>query len=415
MVKRILSWIVLVLCFGIVRAQNDVVLMRVGTKSVTCVEFLQAYHKNGAEESLHDFLTRFVNLKLLVCEAQAEGLDTTAVFHQRYDACRQAFEVCMRASAGQNKLLGDDVNDCPKGEWLAHVCIRVPQCVSSAGMNAERVRLDSLAHATAGGRLADWILAHGDRLPEGWHAEVVCVTPDCMPADLLSSVQKLRPGEMTGPFWSPIGLHLIQRMEFDVESLQQTTLPEEVESLSFVIQEYHDGLLAGMMEDKLFQTDDEQKLKTFYKKHKKLYRWRLPHFKGIALQADDEEKLERLVKYLKGFPQEEWPEVVARFDNIGGSEWLKVECGLFQIGSNGCIDKYYFGQGDFVPSVDYPHVRVLGKVLKRKPDSYKDVYMQLVQDYRAALLEEARKKWAKKFGVEINEEALKTVNNHDAI
>ena len=277
-----------------------------------------------------------------------------------------------------------------------------------------RATLDSLARATSSCGLPEWIQAYGDSLPEGWQAEVACVVPSQLPNDLLLPLRKLHPGEMSAPLLSPVGLHLIQRLDSGVENGRQNNEPEEPEAPSFILQEYHDGLLSGMLEDKMFQTD-ERALKKYYKKHKKHYRWQLPHFKGIVLQANDKEKLGRLVKYLKGFPEEEWPEAVARFDSIGGSQWVKMEYGLYQIGTNDCIDKHYFGQGDFTPSAEYPHVCVLGKVLKRKPESYKDVYVRLVQDYRDTVWKEAQKKWAKKFGVEINEEALKTVNNHDAI
>ena len=414
MTKRILLSIVCVWCVGLLRAQSDTVLMRIGPMSVSRAEFIHAYHKHGAGEPLHHFLARFVGLKRQVCEAQAEGLDTTAAFRQRYDACRQEWETRLNASSLQSGQQEGATEIQPEGEWVAHVCIRVPQDVSFSRMDRMRATLDSLARATSSCGLSEWIQAYGDSLPEGWQAEVACVVPSQLPNDLLLPLRKLHPGEMSAPLLSPVGLHLIQRLDSGVENGRQKNEPEEPEAPSFILQEYHDGLLSGMLEDKMFQTD-ERALKKYYKKHKKHYRWQLPHFKGIVLQANDKEKLGRLVKYLKGFSEEEWPEAVARFDSIGGSQWVKMEYGLYQIGTNDCIDKYYFGQGDFTPSAEYPHVCVLGKVLKRKPESYKDVYVRLVQDYRDTVWKEAQKKWAKKFGVEINEEALKTVNNHDAI
>ena len=51
---------------------------------------------------MHHFLARFVGLKRQVCEAQAEGLDTTAAFRQRYDACRQEWETRLNASSLQS-------------------------------------------------------------------------------------------------------------------------------------------------------------------------------------------------------------------------------------------------------------------------------------------------------------------------
>ena len=92
-----------------------------------------------------------------------------------------------------------------------------------------------------------------------------------------------------------------------------------------------------------------------------------------------------------------------------------MDYGLFQIGTNACVDKLYFGQGDFHPSADYPYVKVLGKVLKKKPESYLDVYKRVKVDYCKSRLEKEDAFLKKKIKVEINEEVLKTVNNHEAI
>ena len=412
MVRKTFLWILFALCIGCVRAQTDTLLMKVGHLPISRAEFLYAYQKHGDGEPLRDFVSRFVSLKWRVCEAQAKGLDTTTVFRQKYEACKEA--LALRLKIKQKSVQAKDAVPRPAYGQMAHVGIRVPQYISYERMNALHVCLDSLASAVVSEGLDCWIRVHGDSLPMGWQAEVVCANPCQLPNDLLRVYQKLKPGEISGAFSSPVGLHLIQRLKPVDESKSLSDVQEMEDVSPYLLQEYHDGLLADMLECKLLQVD-EQALKKYYKKHKKHYRWKLPHFKGVALQASDREKLERLVKYLEGIPEEKWEEVVARFDSIGGSQWVKVDSGLYQIGTNDCIDKFCFGQGDFVPSAEYPYVRVLGKVLKRKPESYKDVYVRLKQDYEDAVLHEEEGKWAKKFGVEINEEALKTVNNHDAI
>lgn len=378
---------------------------------MSCDEYLYACRKQAGTSAPADFLDRFIRLKWKVCCALTCGLDTTEAFRSRYEACRKQLQ------AESRQLSASERGGVPvrQGEWVAHVCVRVSQNVSHAGINRFRAQMDSLvAEVGQGEGLKQWIEEHGDSLPAGWQAEVTCVSPCRLPNDLLERFRRLQPGEVAGPFLSAVGLHVLGRLDGSVAACEPSPSPADDKTRLFMLQEYYDGLLAGLLEDSLFRVDEHQ-LSRYYKKHKKHYRWDLPHFKGLVLQAGDEEKLNRLLKYLKGFPQDKWEEAIDNFDRIGGSRWLKAEYGLFRIGKNACVDKLYFGQGSFTPSADFPYVRVLGKKLKRKPESYKDVYEQVKQDYRASVLQKEEAKWKKIFKVEINEEVLKTVNNHDAI
>lgn len=411
MKNRILTWAFFVMFAGMARAQGDTLLMKIGGRPVFCDEYLYAYRKQAGTLTPADFLSRFIRLKWEVCCAQANGLDTTSGFRQQYESCKRR----LQAEASRRPVSRRD-GKAERGEWVGHICVRVPQHVPHAGVNRLRAALDSLSlQVRQSDGMEQWIREHRDSLPRGWQAEVVRVLPCQLPNDLLDHYRQLKPGEVSKPFLSAAGLHLLGRLVVDEPACELSATPaEDGKARQFMLREYHDGLLAGLLEDSLFRVD-EHRLSKYYKKHKKRYRWELPHFKGIVLQANDAEKLERLLKYLKGFPQDKWLEAIDEFDRIGGSRWLKVEYGLFQIGKNACIDKLYFGQGSFTPSADYPYVRVLGKKLKRRPESYKDVYEQVKQDYRASVLQKEEAKWKKIFKVEINEEVLKTVNNHDAI
>ena len=71
-----------------------------------------------------------------------------------------------------------------------------------------------------------------------------------------------------------------------------------------------------------------------------------------------------------------------------------------------------FKQGVFLPSSEYPYVIAVGKKLKKGPDSYMDVYRQVENDYKSFRETEEEGKRLKKYKVEINQEVLKTVNNH---
>ena len=66
-------------------AQADQVLMTINDKPIMASEFLYIYEKNNQESSLEkktmdEYLDLFINFKLKVAEAIAQGVDTTDAF-----------------------------------------------------------------------------------------------------------------------------------------------------------------------------------------------------------------------------------------------------------------------------------------------------------------------------------------------
>ena len=87
--------------------------------------------------------------------------------------------------------------------------------------------------------------------------------------------------------------------------------------------------------------------------------------------------------------------------------------GVFAVGDNPWVDKSVFGQGDGGRMKrGYEYVDVVGTVLE-KPQTYKDVKGLVVNDYQRYIEEKWVKGLRKKYKVEIFDEVLKTVNNHD--
>ena len=60
----------------------------------------------------------------------------------------------------------------------------------------------------------------------------------------------------------------------------------------------------------------------------------------------------------------------------------------------------------------FPYVAVVGKVLKKGPKEWTDVSNQLVGDYQRHREEAFVKELRQRYTVEIDSEALKTVNEH---
>ena len=87
--------------------------------------------------------------------------------------------------------------------------------------------------------------------------------------------------------------------------------------------------------------------------------------------------------------------------------------GIFAIGDTAWADKLAFGQGEGGSyRKNLNHVDIVGSVIEA-PETYKDVKSAVVADYQKYLEEKWIKKLRKKYKVVVNDEVLKTVNNHD--
>ena len=115
---------------------------------------------------------------------------------------------------------------------------------------------------------------------------------------------------------------------------------------------------------------------------------------------------------MKKLPEEEWKDAIRlTFNTPASPATIRIEQGTFAEGDNVFVDKLVFKKGDFEPLKSYPFTVVLGEK-KKGPESYHDIIPQLIRDYQNhldALWTERLRASAK---VEINQEVLKTVNNH---
>lgn len=110
MKKTILT--LLTLCIGLTAfAQEDQVLMTINGKPVMTSEFLYIYQKNNQETALDqkgmdDYLDLFINFKLKVAEAEAQGVDTTEAFLKELRGYRaQAIPKYMQDNAAIDSLV----------------------------------------------------------------------------------------------------------------------------------------------------------------------------------------------------------------------------------------------------------------------------------------------------------------------
>ena len=186
--------------------------------------------------------------------------------------------------------------------------------------------------------------------------------------------------------------------------------------MKYLIQEYHDGLLLYEISNKLVwekAAEDEAGQALYFKQHKNKYNWDKPHFKGIAYHTKDKADVEAVKRCVKKLKFGQWAEALRQTFNGDSIIRIRVEKGIFRQGDNALVDSAVFKKDTTsAPVKDYPYSGVYGKVLKKGPEEYTDVKGQVVADYQDQLERDWVADLRRKYTFTVNEEVLKTVNNH---
>ena len=116
---------------------------------------------------------------------------------------------------------------------------------------------------------------------------------------------------------------------------------------------------------------------------------------------------------LAGKSKDEYRAVVSECFTKEDKGSIRLELGVYAVGDNKWVDNLVFGQGPGGEKREkLPFVDVVGKVIEA-PEVYTDVKGAVTDDYNKAKEDKWVKKLRRKYDVEIYEEVLKTVNNHD--
>lgn len=469
---RTLLFVICSLFISPVLAQDPVV-MTVNGKPVPRSEFEYSYNKNNSEgvidkKSVDEYVDLFVNYKLKVQAALDARLDTLTSFKDEFAMYRdQQIKPSFVTDEGmlrEAQKVYDDTKEAigPKGLIMpAHILMHVEQQAPAEAMQKAKVRIDSIYTALKNGadfadlakRLSQdpGTAVNGGTLP--W------IGPGQTVKEFEDQAYALQKGEMSQPFQSPYGYHIIlmkdrkQLEPFDslksdifaflerrgarehvadqaikeMAQEQGKTTAQLLEKraaemsatdmdLKYLIQEYHDGLLLYEISNQTVwdkAAKDELGLANFYQKNKKKYSWDEPRYKGIAYHVKDKADVKAVKNSVKGLPFSQWAEKLRNTFNNDSIIRIRVEKGIFKKGDNAVIDKMVFKKDTTVTTLkDYPIDAVYGKLLKKGPEEYQDVRALVVADYQ----EELEKAWVedlrKRYSVVVNKEVLQTVNKH---
>ena len=461
-------------------AQTDPVVMTINGVPVPRSEFEYSYNKNNGEgvidkKTVEEYAELFVNYKLKVAAALDEKMDTLSSFKEEFAQYRdqqvRPTLVTDDDVLGDAKRLYERLKEAigPRGlVQPAHILLKLSTQATPEEQQVVKNRIDSVYQALLAG--ADFGEMAKKVSDERASAEDGGVLPWIGPNQTFKEFEdvaySLQPGQMSQPFLSPVGYHIIlmkgrkQIEPFDslkadiINSLEQRGIREAIASsrvnyvanhsdgqltvgqvmqnradslaavdsdMKYLFKEYHDGLLLYEISNREVwekATADEAALQRWFETHRKDYAWEQPRYKGIAYHVKDKKDVKAVKNCVKNLPFDQWAEALRTTFNPDTIIRIRVEKGLFKAGDNATVDRLVFktkGTGSASePSWagDYPIDAVYGKKLKKYPEDYTDVKNKVVEDYQEMLEKEWVASLRQRYPVEINEAVLKTINQH---
>lgn len=453
---------------------TDPVVMTVAGVPVSRSEFEYSYNKNNGEGvvdklSVDEYVTLFINYKLKVAAALDAKLDTLSSFRQEYQMYRdQQVRPTMVTDAevlAQARQMYDRTQAMVGSKGLvrpAHILLKLSTKATVQQQEKIHQRIDSVYRALKAGadfaELAKKVSEDTGSADRG--GELPWIAPSQTLKEFEDVAYALVPGQLSEPFLSPVGYHIILMKErkqlepFDslkqgiVASLERHGIRNEIadmklrntvaasagklntsdvmqqkadsvaaanSELKYLFKEYHDGLLLYEISSREVWNkaqNDEIALQAWFDTHKKKYTWKQPRYRGIAYHVKNKQDVKAVKQCVKKLPFDQWTEALRTTFNPDSVIRIRVEKGLFKLGDNATIDRLVFKQKVAVtPDANYPIDAVYGKKLKR-PDNYQDVRQQVVADLQNYLEQEWVDALRQRYQVEVNQEVLKTVNKH---
>lgn len=478
MTKKILACCAVMLFSVVAMAQqnDDPVVMTVAGEPITRSEFEYNFNKNNTDavvdrKSVREYADLFAVYKMKVRAALDARMDTASAFQKEFrhyrdlqvrpllvpdvvveKQCQDYYEGMLQALGGKDLIRP------------AHILVLVPQNADVQVQEAKKQLADSIYNALLQGVAFEELAhKHSDDVQTGKNGGAL---PWIGPGNTLKEFEDvayaLQEGEMSRPFLSPVGYHIVKMLErkqlepFDslhpqihrfmerrgvherlaVDALdsivkkyngQYTTdqiLDMETErlctdnmELRYLVKEYHDGLLLyELCSTQIWEPakTDTLGLENYFNQNKKNYAWDIPHFSGMVFYCKEKADVKLVKKLLKKEEDDaKWITVVREHFNKD-SVMVRMDKRLFAKGDNNNVDAIVFKvKGTEVkPLEGFSHIGYVGKVLKKGPEKWTEVGAKVVQDYQKAQEDKFVEELRKKYPVVIYEDVLSTVNNH---
>ena len=368
---------------GGISEAEDKVLLRIGEENIYLSEFNAMYDNvsNFRDCSRSEYFYYFLTYKLKVYDAERLGLDSVSDVEK------------MRVNLKTELLHPDSYGNDEKQVRLLTYRVRQDEELDNgiAGMK------DICSKLETGVKVDDICRNLSDS-----RFSCISVTDETfLLNEIKEELGKIKGTGHSLPFVSPEGVHVVVKCIPEVKKFRWEDKADDALLAAAWDKYYSDNM----------QNYSEDDLKVFFKANKKRYRWELPHYKGAVIHCKSRKYARKIKKELRRHSQEEWSDILYGIGKKDSRYDAVMQTGLFSIGENEYIDKLVFKCGNYKPVDGYPYSFVVGKCLDYMPDSYKDVYDIVVQDYILKRKELYFERLEREFRVEKYIDVLKTVNS----
>ena len=457
----------------VAQSLGNTVLATIDGKPISRDEFMYAYQKNKAlsgQKSLtpQEYLNLYIDYQLKVADALAKGLDTTKTFRREFQLYRDQqlskklvnpsfIDSTARAiyQKEAQQLNGKDLIE------VSHILLNVPSTATAAQRDKVAQRADSLYQAVlAGADFAELARRHSEDKGTAQNGgQLPTLYPGMTVLPFEEAAYSLQPNQMSRPVLSPFGYHLIlmrnrhplpafeqvypsllqylrennveeaaaqqalialqtqtgQSRTSIMDSLARNLTANDIQ-LTYLIQEYHDGLLVYEVSKRNVwdaAEKDRAALEEVFKRNRKSLKWEKPRFVGYIVGAQNKKLAKRARKLLlKGIPADmdirEFLHAPFNKDSVVVAAKGRY---IVQKGENSTIDHLAFGVKTskvYLLHDDMPVTMLAGRV-EKLPKSFEDARSEVLEIRQKQLEEAWLQQLRSSHRVTINQEVLKSI------
>ena len=457
----------------VAQSLGNTVLATIDGKPISRDEFMYAYQKNKAlsgQKSLtpQEYLNLYIDYQLKVADALAMGLDTTKTFRREFQLYRDQqlskklvnpsfIDSTARAiyQKEAQQLNGKDLIE------VSHILLNVPSTATAAQRDKVAQRADSLYQAVlAGADFAELARRYSEDKGTAQNGgQLPTLYPGMTVLPFEEAAYSLQPNQMSRPVLSPFGYHLIlmrnrhplpafeqvypsllqylrennveeaaaqqaltalqtqtgQSRTSIMDSLARNLTANDIQ-LTYLIQEYHDGLLVYEVSKRNVwdaAEKDRAALEEVFKRNRKSLKWEKPRFVGYIVGAQNKKLAKRARKLLlKGIPADmdirEFLHAPFNKDSVVVAAKGRY---IVQKGENSTIDHLAFGVKTskvYLLHDDMPVTMLAGRIEKR-PKSFEDARSEVLEIRQKQLEEAWLQQLRSSHRVTINQEVLKSI------
>ena len=457
----------------VAQSLGNTVLATIDGKPISRDEFMYAYQKNKAlsgqkSQTPQEYLNLYINYQLKVADALAMGLDTTKTFRREFQLYRDQqlskklvnpsfIDSTARAiyQKEAQQLNGKDLIE------VSHILLNVPSTATAAQRDKVAQRADSLYQAVlAGADFAELARRHSEDKGTAQNGgQLPTLYPGMTVLPFEEAAYSLQPNQMSRPVLSPFGYHLIlmrnrhplpafeqvypsllqylrennveeaaaqqaltalqtqtgQSRSSIMDSLARNLTANDIQ-LTYLIQEYHDGLLVYEVSKRNVwdaAEKDRAALEEIFKRNRKSLKWEKPRFVGYIVGAQNKKLAKRARKLLlKGIPADmdirEFLHAPFNKDSVVVAAKGRY---IVQKGENSTIDHLAFGVKTskvYLLHDDMPVTMLAGRIEKR-PKSFEDARSEVLEIRQKQLEEAWLQQLRSSHRVTINQEVLKSI------